>query len=161
MQEVENNGETRQDMDDSTPDQIDALREIGNIGASHASTALTTMLHQDIMVTYRNASSVRPWRRPTRLGDVEKIRGRGLHGSERQGERKHAPVLTEEVAKRMTDMLFSRTMTRPRSSTRKTGRLSRRSVTSRFGLSERHLRSAGIPCCQHRQASRSACSVRC
>jgi chemotaxis protein CheY-P-specific phosphatase CheC len=26
-------------------DQIDALREIGNIGASHASTALTTMLH--------------------------------------------------------------------------------------------------------------------
>ena len=33
-----------------TPDQIDALREIGNIGASHASTALTTMLHQDILV---------------------------------------------------------------------------------------------------------------
>ena len=28
-----------------TADQIDALREIGNIGASHASTALTTMLH--------------------------------------------------------------------------------------------------------------------
>jgi chemotaxis protein CheC len=90
-----------------TLDQIDALREIGNIGASHASTALTTMLHQDILVDVPECFVCKTLEAPYALGDAEQSVVAvylGAHGKEKGSM---LLVLTEEVAKKMTDMLFS------------------------------------------------------
>jgi len=38
------------DLRSLTPDQLDALREVANIGAGHAATALSTMTGQSIMI---------------------------------------------------------------------------------------------------------------
>ena len=91
-----------------TPDQIDALREIGNIGASHASTALTTMLHQDILVDIPECFVTKTQDAPYALGDAEQSVVAVYLGAE-FGKEKGSMllILTEDVAKKMTDMLFS------------------------------------------------------
>ncbi len=90
-----------------TPDQIDALREIGNIGASHASTALTTMLHQDILVDVPECFVCKTLEAPYALGDAEQSVVAVYLGANSKEKGSMLLVLTEEVAKKMTDMLFS------------------------------------------------------
>jgi chemotaxis protein CheC len=90
-----------------TPDQIDALREIGNIGASHASTALTTMLHQDILVDVPECFVCKTLEAPYALGDVDQSVVAVYMGANGKEKGSMLLVLTEDVAKRMTDMLFS------------------------------------------------------
>ncbi len=90
-----------------TPDQIDALREIGNIGASHASTALTTMLHQDILVDVPECFVCKTIEAPYALGDAEQPVVSVYLGANSKEKGSMLLILTEEVAKKMTDMLFS------------------------------------------------------
>jgi chemotaxis protein CheC len=90
-----------------TPDQIDALREIGNIGASHASTALTTMLHQDILVDVPECFVCRTLETPYALGDAEESVVAVYLGANGKEKGSMLLILTEDVAKQMTDMLFS------------------------------------------------------
>jgi chemotaxis protein CheC len=90
-----------------TADQIDALREIGNIGASHASTALTTMLHQDILVDVPECFVCSTLEAPYALGDAEQSVVAVYLGANGKENGSMLLILTEEVAKKMTDMLFS------------------------------------------------------
>ena len=90
-----------------TPDQIDALREIGNIGASHASTALTTMLHQDILVDVPECFVCKTLDAPYALGNAEQSVVAVYLGANGKENGSMLLVLTEDVAKQMTDMLFS------------------------------------------------------
>ncbi|HET9869860.1 MAG TPA: chemotaxis protein CheC, partial [bacterium] len=43
-------------LDELTPHQIDALKEVGNIGAGHGATALSQLLGKRINITVPNAS---------------------------------------------------------------------------------------------------------
>ncbi|HEY3419839.1 MAG TPA: chemotaxis protein CheC [Methanomassiliicoccales archaeon] len=90
-----------------TPDQIDALREIGNIGASHASTALTTMLHQDILVDVPECYVCKTLEAPYVLGEPEQSVVAVYLGANGKEKGSMLLILTEEVATKMTDMLFS------------------------------------------------------
>jgi chemotaxis protein CheC len=90
-----------------TEDQIDALREIGNMGASHASTALTTMLHQDILVDVPECFICKTSEVPTALGNPEENVVAVYLGAEGKGKGSMMLVVSEPVAKMMTDMLFS------------------------------------------------------
>ena len=90
-----------------TPDQIDALREIGNIGASHASKALTTMLHQDILMDVPECFVCKTLEAPYVLGNAEQSVVGVFMGAHAKEKGSMLLILTEEVAKKMTDMLFS------------------------------------------------------
>jgi chemotaxis protein CheC len=90
-----------------TPDQIDALREIGNIGASHASTALTTMLHQDILVDVPECFVCRTVDAPYALGDTEQSVVAVYLGANGKEKGSMLLVVTEDVAMQMTDLLLS------------------------------------------------------
>lgn len=90
-----------------TPDQIDALREIGNIGASHASTALTVMLHQDILVDVPECFVCKTLEAPYALGDAEQSVVAVYLGAEGKEKGSMLLILTEQVAMQMTDLLLS------------------------------------------------------
>ncbi len=90
-----------------TADQIDALREIGNIGASHASTALTTMLHQDILVDVPECFVCKTLEAPYVLGEPEQPVVAVYLGANGKDKGSMLLILTEKVAMQMTDMLFS------------------------------------------------------
>jgi chemotaxis protein CheC len=49
--------------------KIDALKEIGNIGASHASTALSNLTHQDILIDVPDCYVVKAEHIPKSFGD--------------------------------------------------------------------------------------------
>ena len=49
--------------------KIDALKEIGNIGASHASTALSNLTHQDILIDVPDCLVVRAEHIPQAFGE--------------------------------------------------------------------------------------------
>ena len=89
-----------------TPDQIDALREIGNIGASHASTALTTLLKQDILVDVPECFICKTMEAPFVLGDPEQSVVAVYLDAYGKGKGSMLLILTEEMAKKMTDMLI-------------------------------------------------------
>ena len=91
-----------------TPDQIDALREIGNIGASHASTALTTLLNQDILVDVPECFICRTLDAPYVLGDAEQTVVAVYLDAYGKGKGCMLLILTEDIAKKMTDMLLGR-----------------------------------------------------
>jgi chemotaxis protein CheC len=91
-----------------TPDQIDALREIGNIGASHASTALTTLLNQDIVVDVPECFICETLEAPYVLGDAEQSVVAVYLDAYGKGKGSMLLILTEEIAKKMTDMLLGR-----------------------------------------------------
>jgi chemotaxis protein CheC len=91
-----------------TPDQIDALREIGNIGASHASTALTTLLNQDILVDVPECFICKTLEAPYILGDAEQSVVAVYLDAYGKGKGSMLLILTEEIAKKMTDMLLWR-----------------------------------------------------
>ena len=91
-----------------TPDQIDALREIGNIGASHASTALTMLLHQDILVDVPECFICKTLEAPYVLGDAEQSVVAVYLDAYGKGKGSMLLILTEEIAKMMTDLLFCR-----------------------------------------------------
>ena len=91
-----------------TPDQIDALREIGNIGASHASTALTTLLNQDILVDVPECFICKTLEAPYVLGDAEQTVVAVYLDAYGKGKGSMLLILTEEIAKKMTDMLLWR-----------------------------------------------------
>ena len=55
-------------LDDLTPAQLDALKEVGNIGAGHGATALSQMLGKKIRITVPRASILA-------LGDVPHLVG--------------------------------------------------------------------------------------
>jgi chemotaxis protein CheC len=89
-----------------TPDQIDALREIGNIGASHASTALTTLLKQDILVDVPECFICKTLEAPYVLGDAEQPVVAVYLDAYGKGKGSMLLILTEDIAKKMTDMLL-------------------------------------------------------
>jgi chemotaxis protein CheC len=91
-----------------TPDQIDALREIGNIGASHASTALTTLLNQDILVDVPECFICKTLEAPYVLGDAEQSVVAVYLDAYGKGKGSMLLILTEDIAKKMTDMLNGR-----------------------------------------------------
>ena len=43
-------------LDDLTPSQLDALKEVGNIGAGHGATALSQLLGKKILITVPKAN---------------------------------------------------------------------------------------------------------
>ena len=92
---------------DYTPDQIDALREIGNIGASHASMALTTMLRQDILVDVPECLVCKTLEAPYALGDSEQSVVAVYMGAYGKEKGSMLLILSEAVAMQMTDMLLS------------------------------------------------------
>jgi chemotaxis protein CheC len=91
-----------------TLDQIDALREIGNIGASHASTALTTLLNQDILVDVPECFICKTLEAPYILGDAEQTVVAVYLDAYGKGKGSMLLILTEDIAKKMTDMLLWR-----------------------------------------------------
>jgi chemotaxis protein CheC len=91
-----------------TPDQIDALREIGNIGASHASTALTTLLNQDILVDVPECFICKTLEAPYVLGDAEQTVVAVYLDAYGKGKGSMLLILTEDIARKMTDMLLWR-----------------------------------------------------
>jgi chemotaxis protein CheC len=91
-----------------TPDQIDALREVGNMGASHASTALTTLLKQDILIDIPECFICRTEETPYILGDAEQTVVAVYLDAYGKGKGSMLLIFTEEIAKKMTDMLFWR-----------------------------------------------------
>jgi chemotaxis protein CheC len=91
-----------------TPDQIDALREIGNIGASHASRALTTLLNQDILVDVPECFICKTLETPYVLGDAEQSVVAVYLDAYGKGKGSMLLILTEDIAKKMTDMLLWR-----------------------------------------------------
>jgi chemotaxis protein CheC len=91
-----------------SPDQIDALREIGNIGASHASTALTTLLGQDILVDVPECFICKTLEAPYALGDAEQSVVAVYLDAYGKGKGSMLLVLSEDIAKKMTDMLLQR-----------------------------------------------------
>jgi chemotaxis protein CheC len=56
-------------LDDLTPSQIDALKEVGNIGAGHGATALSQLLGKRINITVPNASILSLSELPGLMGD--------------------------------------------------------------------------------------------
>ncbi len=91
-----------------TPEQIDALREIGNIGASHASTALTTLLGQDILVDVPECFICKTLEAPYVLGDAEQSVVAVYLDAYGKGKGSMLLILSEDIAKKMTDMLLRR-----------------------------------------------------
>jgi chemotaxis protein CheC len=91
-----------------TPDQIDALREIGNIGASHASTALTTLLNQDILVDVPECFICKTLEAPYVLGDAEQTVVAVYLDAYGKGKGSMLLILSEDIARKMTDMLLWR-----------------------------------------------------
>ncbi|HEY3420862.1 MAG TPA: chemotaxis protein CheC [Methanomassiliicoccales archaeon] len=91
-----------------TPDQIDALREIGNIGASHASTALTTLLNQDILVDVPECFICKTLEAPYVLGDAEQTVVAVYLDAYGRGKGSMLLILSEDIARKMTDMLLWR-----------------------------------------------------
>jgi chemotaxis protein CheC len=61
------------DLKNLTPFQLDALREIGNIGASHADTALSEMLHKKVWISVPEAKVVPLDEVPQEFGGAEKM----------------------------------------------------------------------------------------
>ena len=102
-------GNTIEYIQTYTPDQIDALREIGNIGASHASTALTTLLNQDIVVDVPECFICKTLEAPYVLGDAEQSVVAVYLDAYGKGKGSMLLILTEDIAKKMTDMLLART----------------------------------------------------
>ena len=91
-----------------TVDQIDALREIGNIGASHASVVLPTLLHHDILVDVPECFICKTLEAPYVLGDAEQSVVAVYLDAYGKGKGSILLILTEEIAKKMTDMLLGR-----------------------------------------------------
>jgi chemotaxis protein CheC len=56
-------------LDELTPAQIDALKEVGNIGAGHGATALSQLLGKRINITVPNATIVPLAEIPLLMGD--------------------------------------------------------------------------------------------
>lgn len=105
MKEMEDSADLQMQY---TPDQIDALREIGNIGASHASTALTTLLNQDIIVDVPECFICKTLEAPYILGDAEQTVVAVYLDAYGKGKGSMLLILTEDIAKKMTDMLLWR-----------------------------------------------------
>ncbi len=55
-------------LDDLTPSQLDALKEVGNIGAGHGATALSQLLRKKILITVPKANILA-------FSDVPKLMG--------------------------------------------------------------------------------------
>lgn len=60
-------------LDDLTPAQVDALKEVGNIGAGHGATALSQMLGKKIKITVPQATILPLGDVPNLVGDPQTL----------------------------------------------------------------------------------------
>jgi chemotaxis protein CheC len=85
--------------------QIDALKELGNIGASHASTALTNLIKRDVMIDVPDCFVCGVEKLPEAFGDVNK-RVVGVYFDAIGTKVGHIiMVLPEEMSLVLTDMI--------------------------------------------------------
>ena len=60
-------------LDELTPSQMDALKEVGNIGAGHGATALSQLLGKKIFITVPRANVISITEIPSLVGDPQTL----------------------------------------------------------------------------------------
>jgi chemotaxis protein CheC len=89
--------------------KIDALREIGNIGASHASTALSNLTRQDILIDVPDCFVVRAEQIPMAFGDETEKQVVAVYFEANGIEKGHILlVLPFDMTLKLSDMLLGR-----------------------------------------------------
>jgi hypothetical protein len=85
--------------------QLDALKELGNIGASHASTALTTLIKKDVMIDVPECYVCKVEKLPEAFGDMNQ-RVVGVYFDTVGEKNGHIiMILPEEMSLVLTDLI--------------------------------------------------------
>lgn len=85
--------------------QLDALKELGNIGASHASTALTVLIKKDVMIDVPDCFVCKVEELPQAFGDMDK-RVVGVYFDTVGNKSGHIiMILPEEMSLVLTDLI--------------------------------------------------------
>lgn len=95
-------------LDELSAFQLDALREVGSIGAGHAATALSQLVDHKIEITAHNLEAVGIDELPTILGGVEKLVAAVYSRLLGDLEGGMLFVTTRESALSLVDMLHNR-----------------------------------------------------
>ncbi|MCU0861500.1 MAG: chemotaxis protein CheC, partial [Methanomassiliicoccales archaeon] len=88
--------------------QVDALREIGNIGAAHASTALTNLVRKEIMVDVPECFICKAEQIPAAFGNQEEIVVACFLDAMAAEKGAILLVLPLDMAKSLSDVLLGR-----------------------------------------------------
>ncbi len=99
---------TENNVSGYTPMQIDAFREFGNIGASHASSALTILLRRDILIEVTECLACQTTRLPYAFGNVEQRMVAVYFDAIGKEKGSMLMMMTEELTMQMSDILLGR-----------------------------------------------------
>lgn len=88
--------------------QVDALREIGNIGAAHASTALTNLVRKEVMVDVPECFICKAEQMPAAFGNQEEIVVACFLDAMAAEKGAILLVLPLDMAKSLSDVLLGR-----------------------------------------------------
>lgn len=105
---TENETEECSNSGDFNALQVDALREIGNIGAAHASTALTNLVKREIMVDVPECFICRVEEMPSAFGNQEEIVVACFLDAMAAEKGAILLVLPLDMAKSLSDVLLGR-----------------------------------------------------
>ena len=94
--------------------QLDALREVANIGAGHAATALSQMIGETIMISVPTINVSRLEEVPPQVAGAGRAGRRGAHAHARRPHRTHAARLSAPTAQRLASLLHAAADRRPR-----------------------------------------------
>lgn len=92
---------------------IDALREVGSIGGSHASNALAKLVKKDVMVDVSDCYVTKAENIPKSFGDMEEIMACIYLDAYGKGRGCIMMILPVRMAMRLSDMLTGRSHSEP------------------------------------------------
>lgn len=96
------------DVRDLTPQQLDALKEVANIGAGHAATALSQMTNRTIMIRVPRVN-VRPLESvPELLGPPDQVVAAVLMQTMGDLSARTLVVFTDDAARTLCDLILGR-----------------------------------------------------
>src|SRR5438105_15229638 len=97
-----------EDVRDLKALQIDALREVANIGAGHAATALSQLTNRRIMISVPQINIARLEEVPDLLGDPQEVVAAVLMHMLGDLTGRTLPLFPEPVARKLCDRLLRR-----------------------------------------------------
>src|SRR5947207_13290631 len=97
-----------EDVRDLKALQLDALREVANIGAGHAATALSQLTHRRIMISVPEINIARLEEVPGLIGDPQEVVAAVLMHMLGDLTGRTLLLFPEAVAKQVCDMLLKR-----------------------------------------------------
>jgi len=98
------------DLNDLTPNQLDALKEVGNIGAGHGATALSQLVGKRILITVPQASVIPLKDVPRLVGDPNTLVAGLFLTMLGDASGKILLLLPRESAVNLADMLLKQPM---------------------------------------------------